>query len=228
MLRKVALTAVLSVLAAALVVPVGAAAKPALSHSDRRGIDRTLDAFIPLAVARKDPAAAERLVTSDIRTSSTKAEWRRGDIAVYPFPARGKRFHYWALDYVDGNTVGVHIMLRPQKAAKKVGPIIFDIDLQRHGKRWLVANLSPAAVFSPEGSAPKIITMRDLGPAAGEISGKSRINPKLGALIPLGFLGLVLLLAGGVWGRGRLRERRAEAQYGGPRSLPPLPRRFNP
>ena len=215
-------------LAAALVAPVGAAAKTPLSHRDRRGIDRTLDAFIPLAVARRDPVAAERLVTSDIRTSSTKAEWQRGDIAVYPFPARGKRFHYWALDYVDGNTVGIHIMLRPKKDAKKVGPIIFDIDLQRHGSRWLVANLSPAAVFSPEGAAPKIITMRDLGPRTGEVTGKSRINPKLGAAIPLGFVALVLLLAGGIWARGRLQERRAEAQYGSPRTLPPLPRRSDP
>src|SRR6266542_3684084 len=68
-----------------------------VSLRDRREINALLDAFVPAAVERRDPAAAYDLVTRTLRAVAPRAQWRTGDIPVSPFDAGGTEFHGWTV-----------------------------------------------------------------------------------------------------------------------------------
>ena len=87
----------LSATIVALVLAVPAQAR--LAPADRAAINRTLDAFVATAVRRHDVAASFDLVTPQERGGMTRAAWAKGDIPVYPYPARGASWHGWTLDY---------------------------------------------------------------------------------------------------------------------------------
>lgn len=208
MLRK----ALLAGLLVALALPaVAAAAK--VSRAERAQINRTVDAFVVYGVKREDPLLAHRYVTGDMR-AGTLAEWKRGSVPIYPYRARGKTFHGWTVSYRSHDTIGADLLLRPlQRLRKKVGPIMFHIDLKRHGQRWLVSNFQPAAVYTPAGKHPNIIASNDLQPGQGG-AGSNVSRPKLGAvwlLVPAGVLGGGLLLCFGIlafkWYDGRRYAR---------------------
>lgn len=187
----------LSVFALVLVVSAGVApvagAKD-LNHHERREINRLLDRFVPTAVSRRNPSAAARLVTPDLRSAATRREWRRGDIPVYPYPARGTRFHGWSFNYRTHRQIGISLYLQPGRGAR-VGPIAFNVALRRVAGHWLVDSFMPAAVYAPQGKKQRIIAPVDFGPGSGQ--GRND-PPRLGArwlFIPLGLLGLGALLA---------------------------------
>ena len=90
-----------------------------LRRAERRTLNRLLDEFIPAAVERKDPAAAYRLATTGLRQSATRAEWRRGNIPVYPYPASKNRD--WTLNFSYPNDVNVDLFI--QKVEKGGQPL---------------------------------------------------------------------------------------------------------
>ena len=57
-----------------------------LRRADRARINAVLDAFVPAAVERKDPLAAYRLATPQLRQSATRAEWRKRRHPGLPVP----------------------------------------------------------------------------------------------------------------------------------------------
>ena len=75
------------------------AAKERLSPADRAAINATLDVFVNHAVKRKDVAKSYDVVTPELRGGMTRAQWSRGEIPVYPYPAAGRRFHEWTIQY---------------------------------------------------------------------------------------------------------------------------------
>src|SRR5436853_5286807 len=82
-----------------LVFAAPAHAAPArLTAADRAAIDRTLDVFVPAAIARRHPERAFAVVTPKLRQATTRAQWARGNLPVSPYPAVGKRFHGWTID----------------------------------------------------------------------------------------------------------------------------------
>jgi len=203
-----------------------AAAKPRLSKADRAGINRTLDAFVVHAVARQGVAKSYDLVTPYLRGGTDRKHWTAGSIPVYPYPAAGKRFHHWKLDYID-TTVGIELMLRPRKGAN-TGAVIFNVDLKRVRGRWLVDAFTPAASFAPVGKKAGVTAIADFGAKAagsGPAEGKARFNAAI-AYVPFAVVGLLLAALFG-WGLSRrMRARRAYAAVADTRSkLPPLPRR---
>ena len=117
-----------------------------LSAADKRAIDAVLDRFVGGVVARRNPLAGWPLATSHLRADSTRAEWARGDVPVYAYPARGKQFHEWVLDYSFPNRVGLELGVEPRRSAK-VGNAAFDVDLKRVGGRWLVDSIYPRAIY---------------------------------------------------------------------------------
>ena len=117
-----------------------------VSAAERRAIDAALDRFVGAVVARRDPLAGWPLSTSRLRASSTRAEWARGDVPVYAYPARGRQFHEWVLDYSFPNRVGLELGVQPRRGAK-VGNAAFDVDLKRVGGRWLVDSIYPRAIY---------------------------------------------------------------------------------
>jgi hypothetical protein len=194
-----------------------------LTHADRRAIDRTVDAFVLHAVARKNVAASYDLVTSSLRAGTSRSSWRSGSIPVYPYPAKGRTFHGWTVDYSDTSGAGLQLMLRPRKSAT-VGPVIFELDLKRAGKRWLVDSFTPTASFAPEGKKAAVTAVADYtsrnAPTGGD---KARLSADY-AYIPFGIFGLLLATVVGWAIFSRVRARRVLREQRGTTQLPQLPR----
>jgi hypothetical protein len=189
------LCVVVLVLGVAVTAAPAAPAGGRLTSAERRGINRTLDAFVPAAVRRDDPEAALALAAPALRVGTSRQDWRRGNIPVYPYPAQGKRFHYWTFSYRDGREVGVELQLH-SRYPRRVGPITFKVSLVPRGGRWLVSSFMPAAVFAPVGAPPKVRSVRDF--SAGSMTDPVRSRPKLDKiwiLAPLFLLGLSVFIA---------------------------------
>jgi hypothetical protein len=215
---------VAAALALAFALPAAAAA-PRLSPADRAAISRSIDVFVNHAVTRANPGGAYDVVAPEMRPGIGPKEWARGDIPVYPFPARGQH-HPWNVLYVTREEVGLELELIPRRHSK-VGPIIFHIYLRPvRGGRWLVDSFMPVATLAPlNAKKSKVLSVRDFSPqisggASLDATGPSRLN-SIYLIGPFAALGLVLLgLA--AWGVARaVRSRRLQ----GPRSseMPPLP-----
>jgi hypothetical protein len=202
-----------------------AAAKPHLSKADRAAINRTLDGFVVHAVARHGVAQSYDLVTPYLRGGTDRKHWTAGSIPVFPYPAAGKRFHQWKLDYID-TTVGIELLLYPRKGAN-TGPVMFNIDLKQVNGRWLVDAFTPAASFAPVDKKAAVTAFADFGAKAAGGSdaagGKARLNSAI-AYVPFAVVGLLLSALVG-WGLSRrMRSRRAYAAGASSSKLPPLPR----
>lgn len=220
-MRAFAITAALS---AALAVAGSAAAQPRLAPSDRAAIDKTLDVFVNHAVKRHHPELAYDVVTPTLKGGMTRAQWSHGDIGVYPYPARGTRFHQWTIQYRTSEEISIELILSPTARFQgKLGQILFNVYLHPAHGRWLVDEFMPGATFAPIGKPAVVQAARDFtgNPSAqtynrGKIGGK-RVNPtrisSRYALIP--FAVIVLLFAGlGAWGLvGWVRHRRVAAAY---------------
>ena len=180
-----------------------------LSAAARRGINRTLDAFIPEAVGRDDPARAFALTTVSFRGDTTRASWSSGSLPVMPYPVAGRHFHGWRLDFSTGRAVGLELELRAADPSK-VGLVAFSIVLQQQRGRWLVDAFAPVATFEPTGSRADIHGAPDYGPAArGSANGDQRLGRNW-ILLPLAVLGapfvaLIVCAPIAVW---RSRRRR--------------------
>jgi hypothetical protein len=205
---------------------VGREREVPLRRADRRELNRTLAAFIPAAVERKDPTAAYELATPELRHAATRAEWRRGEIPVYPYPA--SRRYDWTLNYSFRNEVNVDLFVQPKKGAD-IGPVAFTVAFKRgHDRRWRVDSFFPTAIFPKVEDGGQPLSQADLGPGnvkGTSQTGKARVSP-LFFLIPPGLLALALLIPLVMFVRGKLREERSERIYAKTprRTLPPLPK----
>ncbi len=202
-------------------------ATPTSTHvaaADRRAIDRTLDRFIPAAVAHKDARTAWALAGPELKASTTYADWRAWNVPVPGYPVRDGSFHDWTTidagrDYVDFN-----LLVQPKPGAK-LPDYVFDGQMVRRHGTWLVNRLYTIAIMQPvRGSKHEIGPADFAAPAA---SGTPTGAPKLAhawllvvvavialvVLLPLSF-GLIALRRRARW-RARVRAQRRE--------LPPLP-----
>ena len=132
-----------------------------LTRADRRQIGTTLERFVQEAMGRTDLAAAFRLTTPALRDGLTLAQWRRGDIPVYPYRARPGSTRGWNLQFVDGNHAALEVFLQPARA-EQLGPVTVAVDLRKVGGRWLVDGLAPTAIFSKAGEKPRVFANTDL------------------------------------------------------------------
>jgi hypothetical protein len=192
----------------------------------RREINATLDRFVPAAVLREAPMEAYELSTPTLRTSATRAQWRNGEIPVYPFHVKeGSDLHGWRLNFAVKNNVNVDLMLQAGKEEKEVSGIAYTVDLKRIGGRWLVESFFPTAEFRrvPAANGSRIVAQPDLAPTQTR-DGVTRTSEdptnRIFALAPLlvAVLGLGLVI--GVFVTQFIRDRRAERDYlaGSPRT----------
>jgi hypothetical protein len=188
--------------------------------ADRREINVTLDRFVPAAVARQDPADAYAVSTPNLRSQATRKQWRTGDIPVHPFPARGRTFHGWTVNYAKRNHVNLDLLVMPD-LKKERRPIAFTIDVQKVKGRWLVDAVLPIAVFAPlppQGNRGPVISTYDLVPSGvrGGAASRSRLSHAW-FLLPVVVIGGGILFVVAFILRGWLRDRRVRH-----RPLPPL------
>jgi hypothetical protein len=184
----------------------------------RREINATLDRFVPAAVRREDPRIAHDLATPALRASATPKQWKRGEIPVYPFHAKGSQFHGWTLNYSIPNNVNVDLMIPATAEEKQVSGIAYTVDLKRIGGRWLVESFFPTAEFLrvPAANGSRIVAQPDLAPTQTREgvtqTGQDATN-RIIALVPLLVALVGVLLVIGVFVTQYLRGKRAERDY---------------
>jgi hypothetical protein len=222
--------AILVASVAALVTVAPAAAKePSLSAADRAAINATLDVFVNHAVKRKDIAQSYDVVTPTMRGGMTRAQWAKGSLPVYPYPAAGRQFHKWTIQYRTKDEVAIELILAPTaRYKKKLGQFLFHVYLQPRKGKWLVDSFMPGATFAPEGKAPVVQAAADFqaSPGGQSYNRKSAARQHMPVQVSADFIwipfaALGLLLGGlAVW--GITQWFRARRTYG-PRAAPPSP-----
>ena len=209
-------------LAAALVLAAPAAAAPHLTPADRAAITRSIDTFVNHAVKRANTSAAFDVVAPEMRPAVTRTQWAKGDIPVYPFPAKGTT-HPWNVLYVTKAEVGLELELLP-RAGSQQGPIIFHIYLRPvRGGRWLVDSFMPVATLAPLGKGTtKVRSVRDFSPGSagdGRVASPGHIGA-IWLIVPFGIVGIALVAAAAFGVSRAIRSRRLAGPRGG--ALPPL------
>jgi hypothetical protein len=131
-----------------------------LTPAMRRGIAATLERFIPAAVVRKNTALAWNLAGPGLRAGSTRRDWLKGDMPVFPFPAKRTRYDQWKPAYTYRDRVGFDLMLMPRPETRR-GPLAVSVDMARKGKRWLVDSWYVTAVFTGPDERPWVAGQPD-------------------------------------------------------------------
>jgi hypothetical protein len=226
MKRSVPLGAVSACLAALAVSATATASKPrSLTSADRKAINATLDVFVNHGVKRHDTGVSYSVVTPELRGGMTRKQWSRGSIPVYPYPAKGQRFHGWTIEYHTSDELAIQLILHPRRGSE-LGTFVFHVYLKPVRRRWLVDSFMPAATIAPAGG--KVTAVTDFMPqpqgGASLPTGPHRIS-SVYAVVPFAVMGLILVTLAG-WGlAARLRDRRLAGSS--ERHLPPLPVRYS-
>jgi hypothetical protein len=209
--------------AALAVAGPATAATPHLAPSDRQAINRTLDIFVNHAVKRHNPGAAYDVITPALKGGMTRAQWSRGDIGVYPYPAAGRQFHQWTIQYRTRDELSIELILSPTARHRaKLGQILFNVYLHPAHGAWLVDSFMPGATFAPIGKPGVVQAARDFQ-ANGSAQSYNRADKvkKVGtahvsakyAIIPFA---VILLILAALAARGiaeNLRFRRLAASH---------------
>jgi hypothetical protein len=187
----------------ALVAATPAAAEARVSPADRAAINATLDVLVNHAVKRKDVGKSYDVVTPALRAGMTRAQWSRGSIPVYPYPAAGRRFHEWTVQYRTKEEIAIELILSPNaRNRKKLGQFLFHVYLQPRNGKWLVDSIMPGATFAPEGEAPVVQAAGDFGATPGgttynragaERTSRPPLVSSVYIVVPFAVLGLLLL-----------------------------------
>jgi len=204
MRRAIVVTAIL-----AFALP-GSASAARISSADRQEINRTVDTFVNSAVKRQDEEASWNVVTPSFRYGVSRAAWAKGNLPVYPYPARGTTFHSWTVDSASPTVVDFELMV-PSRLSK-TDSIQFQGEVKKIHGRWLINSFNPAATFAAGGT---VVGPHDFTASAGGGGGKgvARLGSTWIAL-PAALIGAGLLLVLAwfllVWVRSRRAYRRIE------------------
>jgi len=225
------LAALAGVIAALTAAAPAMAAGPHLAPSDRRAINATLDVFVNHAVKRHDPGAAFGVVTPSLRGGMSRSQWAHGDIPVYPYPAAGRHFHQWTIQYRTSDELAIELILSPTARHRaELGQILFNVYLHPGHGRWFVDSFMPGATFAPVGKPAVVQAAKDFTanpsaqtynrPGQGTGTGRAQVSSDY-IFVPFAVIGLLLTgLAG--WGVIRwVRARRLDVPAA--RALPPSP-----
>jgi hypothetical protein len=181
----------------------------AVTPTTRREVNAVLKAFVRHAVRRENPAEAWDLATPALKAGQTRAEWRRGDLPVFPFPAKVNEATGWyAVESFEDDLLVTLVMHAP--AATKRGAIAYQVELKRLGtgedRRWLVESFIPERVYTPP-SAQK--PTRDAAPQPSSVP-----SARLSAwwfVVPGLLLSLIVLVPATIllvnWRRGARAEK---------------------
>ena len=216
--RRMALLA--AAIAALAAVPAHAAA-PNVTAADRNAIDSVLGRFIPDAVFRENPLAARSFAAPELLAGTTKEQWAKGAIPVYPFSGRRTSFKGWIPTWIDGPRVAFTVLVHAQNRHARVPQVLYDVVMRKVGGRWLVQSFYPAVVFGQK----SITSNKDYAPGTA-----SPTTTHLGSVwfaIPAAVVGAVLGIPLVVFAVLWVRRRKARAGQGR-RELPPLPESLRP
>ena len=193
-----------------------AGADPTIPANDLKAIRSVLDAWIPAVVARHKPIAAYDLATPALRSTTSRDQWRHGELPVAPYPASGRHYGIRPIR-VTPDDIFFDLMLQPRKGSN-AGVAVFTTEMQRVNGHWLVAEMYTTAQFAGPGEQRSITAEPDLGPHKQGVSqrtvlGNGWMMMLVGViLLPLIAAPIALFIA---WRRGRApsvdEETRARA-----------------
>jgi hypothetical protein len=168
------------------------------SRNARAAARSVVTIFIQTAVLRQHVDRSWKLVTASFREGVSRAEWQQGAIPVVPYPRSALALVKWKPIYSYRNRLGYQVLFWP-RANSSVRPATFDVEVQRHGQRWLVAYWAPAEPPRPLSAAP------------GDQYRPSRGIGPIWLLVPGVLLGLMVFVPLGVlmreWRRGRPQSK---------------------
>jgi len=205
---------ILGTAAAVLVsaAPAGAAT-PTIPQPELGQIRTLLRAFIPAAIGRDHPGRAWALAAPKMRIGSTQADWRNGNLPVFPYPVSTTGFGMRPIT-VTPDDVTFDLMVHP-RAGSNAGVEVFTTEVQKIGGKWRVASMAAEAAFAGSGNPATIMAQPDYAPHANGITHHQNLSPGW-ALVPMLVLGLPLIAAPFallmVWRRGRSLTTDVEAR----------------
>lgn len=198
------------------VTTVAAPERLRVTPAVRRQVGETVQNFVRTAVIRKNLDAAWQLASPLMRSGLTRAEWRRGDIPVQPYPARAFKSADWQLRYVSERTLGIDVLVQPKHGSG--APVaVYAAELTAPGesrpRRFLVDSWVPQATLGAASPPP---AKQERGGKTETVAESPYSKGRLGAewlLVPaaIGLLLVGALVALAV--RGVLRRRRAERAW---------------
>jgi hypothetical protein len=201
--------------------PVVVSDKPVpVTRAMRRQVNETLVRFVATAVMRKDPVAAWDLSTRAMKRGTTRADWARGNLPVFPYPAIPAQARGWTVVSSVKDDLVADLVLQPPRGSKR-GPVEFNVELKAVGKgparRWLVDSFIAIRTYDTS-SAQKPKPIKPLPANAKPNYPKGRLSPAW-FLVPGVLLGLIVLIPLGIailnWRRG-VRAARAYRAGRGP------------
>jgi hypothetical protein len=183
-----------------------------LARADRRAIGALLARFVPAAIERRHPEAAWSLVTPGLRRGQSRADWAGGNLPVFPYKTRAKRYDGgWRMHWVRPDELSFDLFLPPARGASYA--VTYTRVVRRFGPRWLVDSAVPSATIAAAGQAPKVTGQGDFGPTMGTTDPRGRLSA-LWLVVPLSVVGsLIVLLPLGLALLNWRRHRRALAAY---------------
>jgi hypothetical protein len=175
--------------------------------------------FVETAVARKHVGKSWDILspTYDGKSGYTRQSWAKGDIPVQSFPVDRAK---WDLDHSFKNEVGLLVALFPPRGSNYQAAV-FKIDLRAFGRgkhrRWLVDYFGPAGMgnINVEGRG----TAAPTNPATGlpnldpKLKGGSGRLDRRWIIVPIGILGLAVLIPIALAVTNVIRVRRAERDF---------------
>jgi hypothetical protein len=182
-----------------------------MAPAERRAVIATAALFVRTAVRREHAERAYGLVGPNLRGTTTRDEWRSGDIPVVPYPVDDAR---WKFDYSYANEIGLQVAVFPTPGAS-IRPAVFNLSLRSVGKgeqrRWLVDSWSPRG--GGGGARPN---RSDGSPFRVDLAPQASASTSLGAvwlLVPAGLILVALLVPATLIVLERVRSRRAQKAY---------------
>jgi hypothetical protein len=201
-------------------VKIAAPPKPIpLRLRDRAAALVVASRFIDNAVARKNVDRAWGLVTPTLRAGYTRKQWDALVPDIPPFPVASAR---WKLQFSDVMGIGFTMALFPPRRSHQ-SAAVFMIGLHKVGsgkhRRWLVDNWQPAPITASQvasgggGGGSDAGVLEQITPRTSATSAKAKESP-IWLLVPVGLLGLALVIPAGIAGTNWYRDRRARALFG--------------
>jgi hypothetical protein len=182
-----------------------------LSTVDQDAVQQIASLFVETAVLRRRVDDSWDITTPNLRQGLSRKEWDSGDIPVTPFPAKAVRAIKYRLDWSGHDLVYLKIAIVPKQTSNVNGQA-FDMGLTRTAAAgehaWLVDYWVPSGLgVAVGGPRAKAVAKEALKQPSSRI-------PVAWIFLPVGILvALVLGLPLAIFGRQRLRSRRALREY---------------
>lgn len=178
-----------------------------LTKAERVKVLKTSMLFIDTAVARKHLERAYPITDPDLLQGMSKREWMHGNIPVVPFPLAGVAA--WNVAYEYKNDVALQFSLIAKPGSMAVLGKTFTIELKRPraAAPWRVVSWSPTGISSVTNDPKQAAAL-----AAGPPPVKAPLTMWWLAL-PLGMLGLVVLVPAALGVRSWYLGRKFEREY---------------